>query len=68
MKYAQIERPLDLLNDLKEQEVLITLKTGKEINAVLLAFDIHINLVVDEKGKLKFLRGDLVQDVAEVKK
>lgn len=66
-----IERPLDLLNQSKGKEILIQLKNNKQLVGKLLAFDIHINLVVDntrelEKGEVKrnigltFLRGDTV--------
>lgn len=66
-----IERPLDLLNTSKGKEILVNLKDGKEFVGTLLAFDIHINLVLDnvkemENGSLKkslgltFLRGDAV--------
>ena len=51
-----IERPLDLLNNSKGKEVLVQLKGEKQIVGTLLAFDIHINLVLDnikeiENGK-----------------
>ncbi|MFC1682016.1 LSM domain-containing protein [Nanoarchaeota archaeon] len=63
-----IERPLDLLNVSKGQEVLVYLRAGKQFTGVLLAFDIHINLVLDnakeiQEGELKrslgvtFIRG-----------
>ncbi len=66
-----ITRPLDLLNNSKGQEVLATLKGGKQYVGTLLAFDIHINLVLDnvkemENGETKkslgltFLRGDTI--------
>lgn len=66
-----IERPLDLLNTSKGKEVLVHLKGGKEFVGTLLAFDIHINLVMDnvkemEDGLQKkslgltFLRGDTI--------
>ena len=66
-----IERPLDLLNNSKGQEVLVHLKGGKQFTGTLLAFDIHINLVMDnvkqmEEGEVKkslgltFLRGDTI--------
>ncbi len=66
-----IERPLDLLNNSKGKEVLVWLKGGKEFVGTLLAFDIHINLVLDnvkemENGSQKkslgltFLRGDTI--------
>jgi small nuclear ribonucleoprotein (snRNP)-like protein len=66
-----IERPLDLLNNSKGQEVLVTLKGDKQFVGTLLAFDIHINLVLDnvkemENNEIKrslgltFLRGDTI--------
>ena len=66
-----IERPLDLLNISKGKEVLVYLKGGKEFVGTLLAFDIHINLVLDnakemENNEVKrsvgltFLRGDTI--------
>lgn len=66
-----IERPLDLLNNSKGKEVLVQLKGEKQIVGTLLAFDIHINLVLDnikeiENGVVKrniglgFLRGDTI--------
>ena len=66
-----IERPLDLLNASKGKEVLIQLKGEKQYVGTLLAFDIHINIVLDnakemEEGNVKksigltFLRGDTI--------
>jgi len=66
-----IERPLDLLNQSKGKEIIVQLKTGKQIVGTLLAFDIHINVVMDnakemENGQmvrsygLAFLRGDTI--------
>ncbi len=66
-----IERPLDLLNTSKGKEVLVRLKGDKEFVGTLLAFDIHINLVMDnvkemDNGAVKkslgltFLRGDTI--------
>lgn len=66
-----IERPLDLLNNSKGQEVLVTLKGEKQFAGTLLAFDVHINLVLDnvkemQDGEIKrniglsFLRGDTI--------
>jgi len=66
-----IERPLDLLNNSKGKEVLVHLKGDRQLVGVLLAFDIHINLVLDntkemQNGEVKrniglsFLRGDTI--------
>lgn len=53
-----IERPLDFLEGKKGKEVLI--KTQNEnnlIKAKLVAFDIHINLVVEIKSSPRFIKG-----------
>ena len=66
-----IERPLDLLNNSKVKEVLVHLKGDKQFVGTLLAFDIHINLVLDNTKEmqnneikrnvgLSFLRGDTI--------
>lgn len=66
-----IERPLDLLNSSKGKEIIVQLKSGKQLVGTLLAFDIHINVVIDnakemENGQmlksygLVFLRGDTI--------
>ena len=66
-----IDRPLDLLNLAKGKEILVQLKSGKQFVGTLLAYDIHINVVLDnakeiENGEqtrnygLSFLRGDTI--------
>jgi len=66
-----IERPLDLLNHSKGKEVLVQLKGDKQVVGTLLAFDIHINLVLDNTKEMQnnevkksfgltFLRGDTI--------
>ena len=66
-----IERPLDMLNASKGKEILLQLKNDKQIVGTLMAFDIHINIVLDnakelENGVLKksigltFVRGDTI--------
>ncbi len=66
-----IERPLDLLNQSKGKEVLIQLKGEKQFVGTLLAFDIHINVVLDNAKEvsdgdvkksigLTFVRGDTI--------
>lgn len=47
-----IERPLDLLNESKGKEIMIELKDGKQLVGTLLAFDIHINLVIDNAKEI----------------
>jgi len=66
-----IERPLDLLNNAKNKEVLVQLKNDRQLVGTLLAFDIHINVVLDNAKEMKdgqvtknigltFLRGDTI--------
>jgi len=66
-----IERPLDLLNASKGKEVLVHLKGDKQYVGTLVAFDIHVNVVLDnakemQEGEIKknigltFLRGDTI--------
>jgi len=66
-----IERPLDLLNISKGKEVIIHLKNDKQFVGTLKAFDIHINVVLENtkemhNGEVKknlgltFLRGDTI--------
>ena len=66
-----IERPLDVLNNAKGKEVLVQLKNNRQMVGTLLAFDIHINVVIDNAKEiieneskrnmgLTFLRGDTI--------
>ena len=67
----RIERPLDLLNVSKGKEVIVHLKNDKQFVGTLKAFDIHINVVLENTkemhdGEVKknlgltFLRGDTI--------
>ncbi len=71
VKTMETSRPLDSLNQSRGKRVLIELKNGKQFVGVLQAFDIHINIVLDdveefENGELKrklgttFIRGDTI--------
>lgn len=64
-------RPLDALNNARNKRVLLELKNGKQYIGNLKAFDIHINVVLEDAeehqdGSLKrklgvvFLRGDMI--------
>ena len=66
-----IERPLDLLNASRGKEVMVQLKNEKQFVGILRAFDIHINIVLDNTKEmhngqmnknlgLVFLRGDTI--------
>ena len=64
-------RPLDTLNKARDKKIILELKNGKQIRGTLKAFDIHINIVLDDaeeyqESELKrklgsaFIRGDTI--------
>ncbi|HLC66295.1 MAG TPA: LSm family protein [Candidatus Nanoarchaeia archaeon] len=64
-------RPLDALNEARNKRVIVELKNGKQILGNLRAFDIHINVVLENaeervNGEITrklgtvFLRGDTI--------
>jgi small nuclear ribonucleoprotein len=64
-------RPFDLLNDALNKEILVVLKGDKQVRGKLKAFDIHMNLNLEdasqiENGEMKknygkiLIRGDSV--------
>ena len=68
---TESSRPLDALNEAKGKRVLVELKNSKKFVGVLEAFDIHINIVLEnaeehEAGEIKrklgtvFIRGDTI--------
>ena len=67
----EASRPLDALNKSRDKRVIVELKNGKQFVGKLNAFDIHINVVLNdaeerENGEVKrklgtvFLRGDTI--------
>ena len=67
----EASRPLDALNSARNKRVIVELKTGIQMLGMLKAFDIHINVVLEDAeerkdGELKrklgvvFLRGDTI--------
>ena len=65
---VDIERPLDLLNSLKTHTVTVERRGDKPaITGKLLAFDIHLNLVIETQEKTKFIRGDAIETVYPTK-
>ncbi len=65
------ERPLDALNEARGKRVLVELKSGKQYLGRLKAFDIHVNIVLEDAeervdGEVKrklgviFIRGDTI--------
>ena len=68
---AENLRPLDALNEARNKNVIVELKNSKQYTGKLKAFDIHINVVLDdaeerENGEVKrklgkvFIRGDTI--------
>jgi len=64
-------RPLDALNKAKDRRVIVELKNEKQYIGILKAFDIHINVVLENaeeriNGEVKrklgvtFIRGDTI--------
>ena len=64
-------RPLDALNRARDKRVVVELKNNKQFTGKLKAFDIHVNVVLEDaeefqNGELKkklgvvFLRGDTI--------
>ncbi|MBW2997083.1 MAG: LSM domain-containing protein [Candidatus Hermodarchaeia archaeon] len=67
----EASRPLDALNASRNKRVIVELKNGTQMVGMLKAFDIHINVVLEDaeerkEGELKrklgvvFLRGDTI--------
>ncbi|MBI4450962.1 small nuclear ribonucleoprotein [Candidatus Woesearchaeota archaeon] len=67
----EISRPLDALNRARGRKVIVELKGGKQFIGLLNAFDIHINVVLDDceervegqttrKLGTAFIRGDTI--------
>jgi small nuclear ribonucleoprotein len=68
-------RPLDMLNRARNQRIILELKNGKQLIGKLNAFDIHINIVMEDceervDGEVKrklgtvFVRGDTIIMIA----
>lgn len=56
-----IERPLDFLNNKKGKEVLLQCKNIPQlIKGKLIAFDIHLNIVLEIKSVPRFFKGDSI--------
>ena len=73
----EASRPLDALNKARNKRVIVELKNGKQFVGNLKAFDIHINVVLEEaeereKGEITrklgvvFLRGDTIIIISPV--
>jgi len=67
----EASRPLDALNEARGKRVIVEMKNNKQYVGKLRAFDIHINVVLEDaeeraEGEIKrklgsvFLRGDTI--------
>ena len=74
----EVSRPLDTLNSAKDKRVIVELKNHRQYMGILKAFDIHINIVLDDaeeiiggetKRKLDtvFIRGDTITIISPQK-
>jgi small nuclear ribonucleoprotein len=72
---AEPPRPLDALNKARDKRIIVELKNGKQYIGKLKAFDIHINMVIEDAeeyvdGQLSrklgvvFVRGDTITIIA----
>ncbi|MBI4440175.1 small nuclear ribonucleoprotein [Candidatus Woesearchaeota archaeon] len=68
---TEASRPLDALNRARDKRVIVDLKSQKQLTGTLKAFDIHINIVLENaeeivNGETKrklgvvFVRGDTI--------
>lgn len=68
-------RPLDALNEARNQRVIVDCKNGRQYSGKLKMFDVHINTVLDDAeervdGEMKrklgrvFIRGDTVNTIS----
>ncbi|MHA1303594.1 MAG: LSm family protein [Candidatus Heimdallarchaeaceae archaeon] len=73
---SKTQKPMDLLNNAREKQVLIRLRGNRRMRGTLKAYDIHLNLILEnaeeisEEGSVKLgdiiLRGDNVIMVSPV--
>lgn len=71
MRSMELTKPLDALNQARDQRILVELKNGSQFVGKLRAFDVHLNTVLDDAqeiidGEVKrnlgriLLRGDTI--------
>jgi len=58
------ERPLDALNDARGKRVILELKNGKQLIGSLKAFDIYINVVLENAEE--YSNGELLRKLGNV--
>ncbi len=60
--------PLDSINEMKQKDVIVQLKDGREITGKLMSFDLSSNIGIEVKGNLEFIQGELVSAVSLAEK
>lgn len=56
-------RPLDALNEMRGKHVNVLCLNGDTQKGILVAFDIHVNVVLDVLGQREFIRGGNVRTI-----
>ena len=64
MQIMNPERPLDALNDARGKRVILELKNGKQLIGTLKAFDIYINVVLNDAEE--YSNGELLRKLGNV--
>jgi len=49
----KVSRPFDMLNNAINKQVLVQIKDNVQIRGILKAFDVHMNIVLEEAEELK---------------
>lgn len=71
-----VDKPLEILNHAKGKNVTVYLKNGEIITGILIAFDIHLNLSLEDveieskkkkKAPVLLVRGDNILYIEGVK-
>jgi len=52
-KMSEQSRPFDILNGALNKNVLIRLKGGSELRGIMTAYDVHMNLVLQDAEQLE---------------
>lgn len=53
MSDTKITRPFDMLNNAINKQVLVQLKDNMQIRGKLKAFDVHMNIVIEDAEEIK---------------
>ena len=65
----ELTRPLDFLDSMKNRDIIVLLEDKTEITGILLAFDIHLNIIIENAKEVSensrhlgliFLRGSKI--------